>query len=239
MALALRQVQMGAQMLDVNAGGLAGRDESTDLVWLVQVVQDVVDVPLVLDSGDPEVVHAALDVYRGPRPILSSITGVTGQAGGLLASARQRSCGIVALCLNDQGFPMTVEGRVSIAGHLISQAEAAGIPREDIYVDRVILAVGVNDRAGLIALGTILAVRERFPGVHVLCAVSNVSFGLPARRLLNRTFAAMLVACGADAFIVDVRDRALRALLLSAQMLAGQDRFCRRYLKAYRKGELE
>ena len=238
-ALARAQVECGAHMLDVNAGGLAGQDEVANLTWMVGVVQSVVEVPLVLDSANPVALRAAIEVYRGPRPILSSITAERERLDAVLPLAIEYNCGLVALCMGEQGIPPDAEGRLAIAETLVGRAIAAGVKPEDLYLDPLVMTVAADHSAGYVFLQTLRQIRERFPEVGTLCAPSNVSFEMPRRRLLNRTFTAMLMAFGLKAFMVDVRDRELMATLYAAAALAGRDEWCRGYLRAYRTGKLE
>jgi 5-methyltetrahydrofolate--homocysteine methyltransferase len=238
-ALARCQVECGAQMLDVNAGGLAGRDEVEDLVWMIEVVQEAVEIPLVLDSANPEALHMAITVYRGPRPILSSATAEARYLDRLLPLAVERDCGLVALCMGEQGIPSNPGGRLVIAETLVKRATAAGLKPEDLYLDPLVMTISADHRAGDVTLGTLRLIRDRLPEVRTICGVSNVGFGLPQRRLLNRTFVAMLMALGLEVFMVDVRDQALMATLLAAAALTGRDEWCSAYLKAYRAGKLD
>jgi len=238
-SLAHSQVEAGAQMLDVNAGGLAGHDEVADLVWMIETVQEAASVPLILDSSLPEALRAALAVYRGPRPFLSSMTGEAARVQGVLPLAVEHGTGVVALCMDENGIPATADGRLAIAEHLLESATAAGLQPEDLYFDPLVLAVSSDHRAGAVTLETLQAIVRRWPEVRTVCGMSNVGFGLPRRRLLNRTFGSMLVYCGLSAFILDVRDRALVSTLLAAQVLAGNDPWCRTYLRSHRAGKLE
>jgi cobalamin-dependent methionine synthase I len=237
--LARVQVECGAQMLDVNAGGLAGRDEVEDLVWMINVVQRAVDIPLVLDSADPEALYTAMKIYRGPRPILSSVTAEPKHIDRLLPLAVERDCGLVMLCMGERGIPPESEGRLVVAETLVKRATTAGLKPEDLYLDPLIMTISADHRAGDVSLSTLRLIRERLPEVRTICGVSNVSFGLPQRRLLNRTFVAMLMALGLEAFMVDVRDQALMSTLFAAAALTGRDEWCSAYLQAYRAGKLD
>lgn len=237
-SLALRQVECGADMLDINAGGVSGQDESANLVWMVNLIQNAVQVPLVLDSSNPEALRAAMAVYQDPRVILSSISAEEAGIEALLPLAVKRQCGLVALCMSEEGIPPDAEGRAALAGRLVERAMDAGLRPENLYIDPLAMSLATGDRAGEIALDTIRFVRERYPRVKTLCAASNVGFGMPQRRLLNRTFVAMLAALGLDAVLVDVRDAEVMAALVAAAAIVGQDELCRRYVKAYRRGTL-
>lgn len=238
-ALARGQVECGAQMLDVNAGGLAGRDESADLSWLIQVVQDAVAAPLVLDSDNPDALLSGIKVYRGSQLMLSSVNGEASRIDRLLPLALERQCGLVLLCMDDAGIPSTPEGRLSVAARIIERSTAAGVRPENLYVDPLVMSASADYRAGDLTLGTLRLVREAFPQARTISGISNISFGLPRRQLLNRAFAAILVSAGLDACIVDVRDQALMQTLLVASVVTGRDQWCRAFLKAYRSGKLE
>ncbi len=237
--LAQKQVDCGAQMLDVNAGGLSGQDECTDLAWMVEVVQDSISVPLVLDSTNPEALRAAIAVYRGPKPILSSLTAEEARLNTLLPLALDHNCGLIALCLNEAGISPEPKRRLDIAGTLVERATAIGMKPEDLYLDPLVMSIGVSYHAGAVTLETLRLIRDHFPRVNTVCGVSNVGFEMPRRRLLNRTFVAMLMTLGLEAFMVDVRDPELMSTLLAAAALAGRDEWCRNYLKAYRAGKLD
>ncbi|MGI5926684.1 MAG: dihydropteroate synthase [Thermacetogeniaceae bacterium] len=237
--LAKKQVDCGAQMLDVNAGGISGRDECADLVWLVEVVQDSVSVPLVLDSTNPEALRAAISVYRGPKPILSSLTAEEERFNALLPLVLDHDCGLIALCIDESGIPLEPKRRLEIAETLVERVTAAGIKPEDLYLDPLVLTLGVNYHAGAITLNTLHLIREHFPQVNTVCGVSNVSFEMPKRRLLNRYFAAMLMAFGLEAFMVDVCDREMMVALTAAAALTGRDEWCRNFFKSSRAGKLD
>lgn len=235
--LAHRQVECGAQMLDICAS-LAGRDEAEDLIWTVQVVQRAVAVPLVLDSADPTALLAALPFCHTP-PILSSATGEEARLHSLLKGALEANCDLVVLCMDENGIPPTAAGRLEVARRVLEQALQAGMEPGRLWFDPLVTGIATDSEAGQVALETLRLIRKQLPGARTLAAVSNVSFGLPKRRLLNRTFLAMLVANGVEAILMDVRDRALLSTLYAAAALVGHDQYCKAYLQAYRAGKLE
>jgi cobalamin-dependent methionine synthase I len=237
--LAQKQVDSGAQMLDVNAGGLSGQDECANLAWLVEVVQESVSVPLVMDSTNPEALRAAISVYRGPRAILSSLTAEEVRLNTVLPLALKYNCGLIALCFNESGISLESERRLEIATTLVERVTIAGMSPEDLYLDPLVMTIGANYQAGAVTLDTLRLIRDHFPQVNTVCGVSNVGFEMPKRRLLNKTFVAMLMALGLEAFMVDVRDAELMATLFAAAALAGRDEWCRIYLRAYRAGKLD
>lgn len=238
-ALALRQAECGAHMLDVNAG-VPGQSDVQNLVWTVQAVQAVTDLPLMLDSSDPEAIVAALKVYKGSSPpLLNSITGeMTEGHQRLLSLAVENNCGLVLMCIDKEGIHTDPERRAKIAGDLVEAATKAGMTRDKMYIDLLAMAIATDDQSGPLLLEALRLIHERMPDVHTTCGNSNISFGMPKRRVLNATFAAMLVAYGMDTFLSDVRDKQLMATLIAAEAIVGHDEFGQKYLKAYRAGKL-
>lgn len=225
----------GANFLDVNAG-VAGGNEVEDLPWLVETVQKEVTLPLMIDSASPEALKAALSVYRHKEPpILNSISGEEEKWNKVFPILIDAKCKVVVLCMDDQGIPNTAEGRLSIAGRLFNRLADGGIGVGEIYFDPLVLSVAVAPEAALVTLETIRMLRSNFPGSHTICGVSNVSMGLPARRLINRTFLAMAVSAGLDTLFVDVRDQAILSTVYASQIMVHQDPYCLEFLQAYRQ----
>lgn len=235
--LAQQQVAAGAGMLDVNVA-VADGDEVENLLWAIRTVQSAVEVPLVLDTGDPDALKAGLEAHRG-RPIINSITGEERKLAALLPLAVEHNCGVILLCLDDHGIPKTPEGRCEIAKSLVDKATRAGVATEDLYVDPLILTVGADSKAARVALDTLRLIHDTLPGVHTSGGVTNVSFGMPQRSLLNRTFLAMTMALGMDTFLVNVRDKGVMATICAANALLGNDPYCSEYLEAYHAGKLK
>jgi cobalamin-dependent methionine synthase I len=232
--LAKIQYECGAQVLDVNAG-IAGGEETKDLPWLVGIVQKEVPLPLMLDSSDPEALKAALSVYRHSEPpILNSISGEKEKWNQLFPLVTEKKCKIVVLLMDDQVIPKTIEERVNIAKKLYQNLIQANIPPDHIYFDILVLSAAVEPEAALVTLETIKTICSTFPQSHIICGVSNVSMGLPGRRLLNRTFLTMAIYAGLDTFLIDVRDQALLSSIYASKVLVNQDLYCLEYLQAYR-----
>lgn len=234
-ALAQRQVEAGADWLDVNAGTSPNR-EPDDLVWLVQTVQEAVDVPLCLDSTHPPALAAAIQQVR-QTPLINSISGERARLDGILPLVRQAGCGVIALALDDQGIPVGAQERLAVLRRVLDQTRRAGIPDDRVYVDPLVMALATNTESGRVVLDTLQAVRAEFPDVHLTSGLSNVSFGLPARTLINRAFLTLALAAGLDSAIMDPLDRELRAALLAAELVLGRDRHCLNYTRAYRAGQ--
>ena len=233
--IAVKQKEAGADMLDVN-GGVAGQEVEC-LTWLVGVVQDAVDLPLCLDSSDPAALSAALPLVKG-RAMINSITDEEARFQAVLPLVKEHKTKIVALSMG-AAPPSGVEDRVATGCRLVDRLTAAGVALDDIYVDACVLPVSTGGEHGRGVAETVGQIMARYPGVHTSVGLSNVSFGLPVRKLLNQTFLVLLVSRGLDAAIIDPCDRQLMANLAAAEALLGRDEFCAGYLRAFRQGKLE
>jgi len=235
-AEAAKQVEAGAHIIDVN-GGIPGR-ETEFLLWLVDMVQEVVDVPLCLDSADAESIGAALPKCNQP-PMINSISFEKERLEKVIPLAREHGAKVIALCLSDDGPPKGLDDRQEIAGRLVDRLTGDGLPLENIYVDPCVFPISTGSDVGTYVLDAIGWIHSRYPGIHTICGASNVSFGLPVRKLLNAVFLPMLIARGLDSAIIDPCNKLTRANLLAAEALAGRDDFCTSYIAAFRAGELE
>lgn len=236
-AEARRQVAAGAHYLSVNAATLVG-EEVEHLLWLVETVQAAVDCPLCLDSPDPTAMAAAIGRHRG-RALVNSITGERDKYDRLLPLLAEHRPRVVALCLDDSGTPPMAQGRADIAGRLIEGLTGQGLALEDIFIDPLVYPIGVDGAAAQVVLDTLELVVNRYPGVNTICGVSNVSFGLPARRLLHCVFTVMAMTRGLSAAILDPCDQRLMAAIVAAEALLGKDSYCTGYIAAQRQGQLE
>jgi 5-methyltetrahydrofolate--homocysteine methyltransferase len=146
---------------------------------------------------------------------------------------------IVALCMGDAGMPETADARVSIAEELVSNLEKNQIPLDNMYVDPLVQPLSTNDNYGTEFLNSIERVKKQFPGIHTVCGLSNISYGLPERMLLNQTFMVMAITKGLDGAIVNPLDKKMMAAIITAETLAGKDEWCAEYLQAYRQKRFE
>ena len=227
---ALAQVQSGADILDVNVG-ILGVDEVSLLPQVVQVVIDTVDIPLCLDSANPEALEAALKVYQG-KPLINSVTGQEHSLANVLPLVKKYEAAVIGLVQDDEGIPQNSEQRLSIAHKIVERATALGIPAENIIIDCVALTVAADATAGWVVLETIRRVKSEL-GVNMTLGTSNISFGLPDRHLVSNVFLAMAIAAGVTCPIVDV-DKA-RSAVLATDLILRRDEYARRYIEAYRQ----
>jgi 5-methyltetrahydrofolate--homocysteine methyltransferase len=227
---ALAQVQSGADILDVNVGTF-GVDEVALLPKAVQMVMDTVDVPLCLDSSNPDALEAALKVYKG-KPVVNSVTGEEHSLKRVLPIIKKYGAAVIGLVQDDEGIPKDAERRVQIAHKIVERVEAAGIPRQDLVIDCLAFAIGAEPSSGVAVIEAIRRIKAEL-GVNMTMGASNVSFGLPDRELFNNAFVVMAVAAGATCLIADVAK--VRPIILAADLVLGRDKRARRYIEAYRQ----
>jgi len=234
---AVRQTEAGAHYIDVNAGTDPER-EPDDMVWLVQTVQSVTERPLCVDSPNPEALRAGLHAHRG-QALVNSASAEEGRLSTVLALAKEFDARVVGLTLDDSGLPKTAQQRVDIARRLGEAAAAVGLQQSDLFIDPLARAIGLENDQGIAFLEAIAGIRMALPDAHVICGLSNISFQMPARKLLNRTFLAMAMARGLDAAILDPLDQSLMAVACAGEVLLGRDDMCVEYIRAFRAGRLE
>jgi cobalamin-dependent methionine synthase I len=234
--VAREQAEAGAHFIDVNAGTFLDR-ETECLCWLVETVQSSVDLPLCLDSPNPTALSEAIKHHKG-NPMINSISLEKDRLESLLPVVSSHPCHVIALCMAETSMPTTVEDRVQVGSELIGKLTGEGIPLERIYVDPLVQPVSVDTQMGNAAFGAIRRIMEEFPGVNTICGLSNVSFGLPERHLLNRHFLALCMASGLSAAILDPTDTRLMTTLVTAELLLGRDEFCEHFIDAYQNSRI-
>jgi 5-methyltetrahydrofolate--homocysteine methyltransferase len=231
-----KQAQAGANYIDVNAGSRIG-SEMEDMNWLVEVVEAAAEIPLSLDSPDPNVLMAMTKKAK-KKPMINSTTAEKPRFEAMKAVVQQRECEVVALCMDERGIPSAVDQALENASFLVKNLTHLGIPIESIHLDPMIQPISVNSKNGPLALETIRRIHQEFPGVRTVCGLSNVSFGLPHRFLVNRTFMILCIGAGLTGAIVDPLDQKMMSNILVAETLVGRDDYCVKYLKANRAGTL-
>ena len=229
-AEAAAQQRAGADILDVNVG-VPGLDEPALLSQVTRALQATVPLPLQLDSSDPAAIEAAARGYAG-RPMVNSVNGKADNLAAVLPVVARYGCTVVGLTLDENGIPPTAEERLAIAERIVAAAEARGIPREDVAIDCLVMAAATNQDEVREILRAVTLVKERL-GVRTVLGVSNVSFGLPARPLVNSTFLAAAFGAGLDMPILNPLNARYRDTVATFRILNGQDAGCRAFLEAY------
>ena len=231
------QADHGADYIDVNAGMFMGK-EAEYLKWLVETVQSATDRPCCIDSPDPAAIEAGLAVHKGTA-MINSISLEKDRYEKMLPIVAGSGLKVVALCMSDEGMPETTDQRMSIADRLIDSLVKNNVPLNDIYVDPLVQPVSTNKMYGVEFLDAVEKIMTTFKGVHTMCGLSNISYGLPARKFMNQTLMVMAIAKGLDGAIVNPLDTRMMACITAAETLAGRDEFCTKYLKAYRAKAFE
>ena len=231
------QAEAGADWLDVNAAAEPEREVEL-MEWLTQAVQAEVKTPLGFDSANPRAIEAGLKLHRNGKPMVNSITMETGRHEAVLPLVKQYGAAVVGLAMDDGGIGKSAAERLRAVEKMAEAVSRAGIPLSDLYVDPLLLTISSDQNSGLIALGVVRGIKSHWPEIQTTAGLSNISFGLPNRKLLNRTFLAMLLAAGLDSALVDPLDAELMAAITAATALLNQDPYCRNYLKAHRAGKL-
>jgi 5-methyltetrahydrofolate--homocysteine methyltransferase len=225
----------GAHYIDVNGGTFPGREPEL-LTWLVETVQQVTEKPLCLDSPDAAALAAALPKVRTRAPMINSINLERDRYERVLPLAREVRAKLIALC-QGEGVPATTsEQKVALAAELVERLTRDGIALDDIYVDPLVMPLGTDSSSAAATIQAIGEIMRRFPGVHTICGLTNVSHGLPARKLVNRTFLVGAMGRGMDAAIVDPTDPQLVSALYAAAAVFGRDEYCMGLIEAFRGG---
>ena len=227
---AVAQAEAGAQVLDVNAG-LPGIDEAATLEQLVKDLQAVTDLPLQLDSSNPEALSRALRIYNG-KPIVNSVNGEPETLEKILPLCKKYGAAVVGLALDKGGIPPTAEGRFAIAQRIVAAANAAGIPNEDIYIDCLTLTASAQQKDVLATVQALEACKKEL-GVRTILGVSNISFGLPCRSYLNTTFLTMAMYAGLDLAIMNPSSEEMMAAVYAYNVLTNRDAQSMQYIERY------
>jgi 5-methyltetrahydrofolate--homocysteine methyltransferase len=233
---ALAQAQAGARVLDVNAGlGVANAHELEPevMVKAIEAVQSVVDLPLCIDSSVPGALVAGLKAAGG-RPLINSVTGEEERMEKVFPLVAEYKVPVIAISNDESGISMDPRVRFEVAKRIVARAESYGIPREDVLIDPLVMPVGAVNAAGRAVLDILRWIGDEL-GCNTVCGASNVSFGLPDRETINATFLAMLIAGGMTSAITNPLRPELKKAVMAADMLAGRDPDCLRWLKYQRQ----
>ena len=227
---AILQKEAGASILDVNVG-IREIDEKLAMVKAIKEIQDIMDTPIQIDSTKPAVLEAALRIING-KPIINSVSGEEKSLCAILPLAKKYGACILGLTLDENGIPKTAEERLKVAGKIIRRALDQGIPKEDILIDCLVLTASAQQKEVVETIKAITLIKNKY-GVKTVLGISNVSFGLPERNLLNGTFLAMALSAGLDAPIVDPLCENIQNVIKTYRVLAGKDENSADYLGSF------
>lgn len=227
---AISQVQAGADILDVNVG-LPEIDEKEMMVRVIKALQSVVDVPLQIDSTKPDVLEAALRIYNG-KPIINSVNGEEKSLSSVLPLVKKYGACVIGLTLDEDGIPKTAEGRFKIAERIVNRAKSLGIPAEDVYIDCLTLTVSAEQEGCIETLKALHRVKTEL-GCKTCLGVSNISFGLPNRPLINHIFLTMALEEGLDLPIINPNDELMTGAVMAYKVLRNIDKNSVRFIEKY------
>ena len=236
--MAKRQADAGADFLDLHAGVNEGEPDT--LKWMIEIVQSVTDCPIAIDSPDVNAIIGAMP-YCGRPGIFNSVSLEGGKADlafPILAKPENSKWGVMALLNGETSIPKTVAERMEVFHKIMAKAGEHGIEEDRIYIDPLVeMLCTTDDGEGiLMVLEVIRQIRSANPKVHISGAISNVSYNLPARRLVNQAFAVLAVGAGIDCAIMDPLNRDLRGMIYAAEAMTGLDDYCAEYTSAFRSG---
>lgn len=233
--IAKAQFEAGANYIDVNCGTRV-YDEVEIMEWLVNLVQEAVEAPLCIDSPNPLAIEKGLSLAKYGQPMINSITAEKERYEQILPLVQKYKAKVVALCMDDTGMPETADDRMRVVKTLHQNLTAAGVPEDDIYFDPLVKPVSTGDNAGLEVLETVDLITKQYPNVHKVCGLSNISYGLPNRKVLNQLFMVQTMTMGMDSYILDPLDKTMMGFVYGSQALLGKDPYCMNYLTVHRNG---
>ena len=228
--LAIRQADAGADLLDINVG-YPGVDEVSMLPRAVKAIQAAVDLPLQIDTTNPQALEAALRVYQG-KAAVNSVNGKEESLRTVLPLVKKYGAAVVGLTLDEKGIPDTAEKRVAIARRILNRALVLGIPKEDVWIDCLTLTVSAQQEQAKETLKAVRRVREDL-GLNTVLGVSNISFGLPNRMLVTRAFLAAALEAGLTLPIVNPNQKEIMDVIAARKVLCGEDEGCRDYVERF------
>lgn len=234
--IARSQAEAGADYIDINVGtGSGGQQEEIEAMqWAVSVIETEIDTPLCIDSADPEVLSAGLE-KRGDKPALINSTKASDKyLDAVIPLAKKYGHPLVGLAMDEKGIPETVSKRVDACLKIANACEKEGVETEKLFFDPLVLPISTDIQQGKVTLETIIAIKREIPAVKTVMALSNISFGLPKRKIFNTAFLHMAIMAGLDGVIMNVLDKELVGAAKTAEAVMGKDRHCRKYARFWR-----
>lgn len=234
--LALKQTEAGADYLDVCAS-TAPEIEAETLVWLMNIVQDTVDTPLCIDSPNAKTIEQVFKHARRPG-LINSVSEEGNKCEIIYPMIQGTDWQVIALTCDNRGIPSDVQTRVDIAKILVEKAQRHDISPDRLHIDPLVMALSADNRSLINFVETLKTVKTLYPTIKVTSGLSNISFGMPLRKIVNQHFLTIATYVGMDSAIMDPCNRDMYTTLLTTEALLGRDRFCRNFSNAYRKNKI-
>lgn len=235
-SLAIRQADAGADYIDVCASTSPEKEIET-LKWLMEIVQDAVDTPLCIDSPNTDVIAQVFKFAKRPG-LINSVSEEGNKCDVIYPLLQGTQWQVIALTCDNKGIPSDVETRVTITKSLVEKAAKYSITPDRIHIDPLVMALSTDNQSLLKFVETLRSVKQMYPMIKVTSGLSNISFGMPLRKVVNQNFFTLAVYEGMDSAIMDPLNRDMMATLLASEALLGQDRHCRKFTNAYRKNKI-
>ncbi|MGE5329858.1 MAG: dihydropteroate synthase [Deltaproteobacteria bacterium] len=230
-----KQIEYGSNYLDVNCGTFV-ENEAAKMRWLINIIKKVNDIPLCIDSPNPLVVKEGLELLNTSDVIVNSITAEKERWELFEPLVTEFKTSVIALCMNDDGIPDNPEERMKIAFDIANRLSAKGVSPDRIFFDPMVKPISTNSQNAAITLEAMKSIRKEIPDAHITCGLSNISYGLPVRKLLNQAFMVSTIFAGLDAAIINPMDKRLMALVYASEALAGKDDYCMEFITKFREG---
>lgn len=234
--LAVRQAEAGADFIDVCASTAPELEVST-LKWLMDIVQDAVATPLCIDSPNPRAIEQVFQYAKAPG-IINSVSEESDKCEIIFPLIQDTQWQVIALTCDQNGIPSDVQTRVDITKSMVQKAQDYGITPDRIHIDPLVMAISADNQSLLNFVATLQAVKEIYPTIKVTSGLSNISFGMPLRGIINQHFLTIAAYAGMDSAILDPCNRDILTTLLATEALLGRDKYCRNFSNAYRQNKI-
>ena len=232
-SMAKKQADVGADFIDCCASVNEGEVET--LSWMIDLIQEVTDTPICVDSPNPQVLVDVMDRCKKPG-MINSVSGEGNKIDLIFPKIANTPWKVVALLCDDTGIPKTAEGRIKVLNDIMKRADEFGIDHDRIYIDPMVEMLCTAEEGIDIVVDVMKYIKENYPKLHIICAVSNISFNLPYRKIVNQAFTVMAMNYGMDAAVMDPLNRDLRGAIYATEALKGDDYYCMEYIGAFREG---
>jgi len=231
------QVENGADYIDINAGtGKGPQQEKEDLEWLVDITNEFVGTGVCIDSSDTEVIRYCLPLVKNNAVMLNSLSGETEKVAQIIPLLQEYpNSKVICLTMDDSGIPSNIDKKIEITQKLLGLLEKIGIKQENVFIDALVQPISTDWKNGILFLDSLKAIKERFPSVMTTCGLSNISFGLPSRTLVNKYFLAVGTVFGLDSVIADPCDAGIKEAICLGNVLSGKDEFCMNFIRMIRE----
>jgi len=232
--LARSQTEFGAAYIDVCAGVEPAIERDT-MKWLIGLVQSVVETPLCIDSSDVDVIIDMIPLANKPG-MINSVSGEEGKCDKLFPVIADSAWNVVALTCDQDGIPEEPEKKFEIATRIVDKAASYGISVDRLYIDPLVTTLATKPNSLTSFSAAVRLIKEKYPDIHITSGLSNISYGMPYRKVINQAFLQLAMAAGMDSAIIDPTAENMRAAIYATEVLLEQDPACKRFLKAYRQG---